>query len=82
VRKGRFTSVEPSPDAAAACGVIRASITELCRLDHGNDGRHLQARLSNKTPENVRRWIEQSHVFVAVADRDMVGVAALRSSIL
>jgi RimJ/RimL family protein N-acetyltransferase len=68
-----------SDDAAAACGVIRASITELCGLDHGNDARYLQAWLSNKTPENVRRWIEQSHVVVAVADREIVGVAAMRS---
>ena len=52
-------------DAAEACAVIRKSITELCHLDHGEDEAYLSKWLSNKTIENVSRWILQSHFFVA-----------------
>src|SRR5215469_13253828 len=53
-------------DAAAACAVLRRSITELCHADHGGDEVLLAKWLSNKTVENVARWIRQSHVVVAV----------------
>jgi GNAT superfamily N-acetyltransferase len=43
-------------DAAAACQVLRASITELCTADHNNDPEILGRWLANKTPENVASW--------------------------
>jgi GNAT superfamily N-acetyltransferase len=66
-------------DAAEACGIIRDSITQLCRLDHGSDAQYLEKWLSSKTTENVRRWIEQAHRFVAEGGGKIVGVAAMRS---
>ena len=52
-------------DAAAACAVVRRSIAELCYPDHGGDEILLGKWLSNKTVENVTRWITQSHSLVA-----------------
>jgi GNAT superfamily N-acetyltransferase len=46
-------------DAAAACDVLRRSITELCVADHGNDPAILGAWLANKTPEIVAGWASQ-----------------------
>jgi GNAT superfamily N-acetyltransferase len=43
-------------DAAAACAVVRRSIAELCRADHGWDEVLLARWLSNKTVENLTQW--------------------------
>jgi hypothetical protein len=43
-------------DAAAACEVLRASITELCVADHRNDPAILAAWLANKMPAIVAGW--------------------------
>jgi N-acetylglutamate synthase-like GNAT family acetyltransferase len=64
-------------DATEACDVIRRSITELCHLDHGRDEAYLSKWLSNKTIENVRRWIMQSHFFVAEQAGRIVGIVAM-----
>ena len=47
-------------DAVAACEVMRASIVELCGLDHYNDPEILKRWLANKTPENVAAWVASS----------------------
>jgi N-acetylglutamate synthase-like GNAT family acetyltransferase len=57
--------------------VLRQSIAELCHLDHGGDETYLAKWLSNKTVENVRRWIQQTHFFVAEEAERLVGVAAM-----
>jgi GNAT superfamily N-acetyltransferase len=64
-------------DAAAACDVLRRSITELCEADHRNDEAFLARWLANKTPENVRGWITTSHMFVAEAGGEILGVAGV-----
>ena len=64
-------------DAAEACLVIRRSISELCSLDHGGDEKLLANWLSNKTIENVRKWILQGHFFVAEEAGIMLGVGAM-----
>ena len=64
-------------DATPACSLIRSSIVELCFEDHGGDRGKLAAWLANKTPDNLRTWITQSHVFVAERDGRLVGVGAL-----
>ena len=46
-------------DAAAACEVMRRSISELCVADHHNDPTILNAWLSNKKPEIVAGWARQ-----------------------
>jgi len=67
-------------DAAAACTVLRRSITELCRADHGGDEILLGKWLSNKTVENVARWILESHFVVAEEGEIILGVAAMNAS--
>lgn len=68
-------------DAAAACQVLRRSITELCHADHGGDFAILEKWLANKTPEAVASWIADpgNHVFVAVVADIIVGVSMINS---
>jgi hypothetical protein len=67
-------------DASAACTIVRRSIVELCHADHGGDEVLLGKWLSNKTVENVTRWIMHSHVFVAEKTGTILGVAAITAS--
>jgi GNAT superfamily N-acetyltransferase len=69
-------------DAAAACEVLRASISDLCVADHGNDPAILRRWLSNKTPENVAAWTEDaSHsLLVAIEGKSIVAVGSVRDS--
>jgi GNAT superfamily N-acetyltransferase len=69
-------TAEPK-DAAAACEVLRRSITELCEADHRNDEAFLARWLANKTPENVTSWMANGPMFVAEDAGRIVGVAAL-----
>ncbi|MES2298485.1 MAG: GNAT family N-acetyltransferase [Pseudomonadota bacterium] len=66
-------------DAAAACAVLRRSITECCVQDHQHRPEILDAWLGNKTPENVALWFAAAANFSLVAERDgaLVGVALL-----
>ena len=66
-------------DAAAACEVIRRSITELCIVDHHNESAILERWLANKTPEIVASWIAQtgSSVLVAVESGVIFAVGAV-----
>jgi GNAT superfamily N-acetyltransferase len=64
-------------DAAEACAILRRSITELCGLDHRGDKDYLAKWLSNKTVDNVIRWILQSNFFVAEEAGQILGVAAI-----
>jgi GNAT superfamily N-acetyltransferase len=69
-------------DAAAACDVMRRSITELCLADHANDPTILEAWLANKTPEIVVRWIVRPnhHFFVAYEGNAIRGAGAMTST--
>jgi N-acetylglutamate synthase-like GNAT family acetyltransferase len=67
-------------DARAACAILRRSIVELCHADHGGDEVLLGKWLSNKTVENVTRWVMQSHVVVAEEAGTILGVAAMNNS--
>ncbi|WP_159008482.1 GNAT family N-acetyltransferase [Bradyrhizobium sp. S69] len=66
-------------DAAAACQVIRRSITELCVADHRNDEAILMRWLDNKTPEVVASWIGRpdNSLFVAVEANRMLAVGSV-----
>ncbi|MDO9707709.1 GNAT family N-acetyltransferase [Paracraurococcus lichenis] len=55
-------------DAAAACAVLRRSILDLCREDHGDDPAVLAAWLANKTPAQVAGWIAAPKGCVLVAE--------------
>ena len=65
-------------DAEAMCVVLRRSISELCVPDHNGDREKLDAWVSNKTPENVRSWIDRpdQRVLVAVDGSAICGVGA------
>ena len=66
-------------DADAAIGVIRRSIQQLCELDHNNDPATLSMWLANKTSDNMRRWIADHTVLVAVEGGRIAGVASVRA---
>ena len=68
-------------DAAAACQVVRASITELCPLDHRNDRKILGRWLANKTPENLEAWIADpdASLLVAVDDEVVLAVGSVKN---
>jgi GNAT superfamily N-acetyltransferase len=67
-------------DAAAACAVLRRSITHLCVADHRNDPGLLASWLDNKTPDRVAAWFAAPESFAAVAlqAEQMVGCALLQ----
>src|SRR5215470_9803860 len=67
-------------DADGAVCVVRRSIRELCELDHQRDQGTLSLWLSNKTADNMRRWIAAPTVLVAVEGEQMTGVAAVRAN--
>jgi len=68
-------------DAAAACGVLRASITELCVADHHNDPAILGRWLANKTPENLTLWIADpgASLLLVVENEVVLAVGAVRN---
>ncbi|MGD1885961.1 MAG: GNAT family N-acetyltransferase [Cohaesibacteraceae bacterium] len=66
-------------DAEAACAVLRRSITELCQQDYLNQPGRLDRWLANKTPDQVKRWIEDTSlaIYLALRNDDLAGVACL-----
>jgi histone acetyltransferase (RNA polymerase elongator complex component) len=70
-------------DAEAACAVMIRSIEEICAPFYDHDYEILSEWLANKTPANVRNWIESERSFSVVAiDRkgSAVGFAMLSGS--
>ena len=67
-------------DAEAACAVLVRSIKDICAPYYENDAEILAEWLKNKTPANVRRWIEsnRSYCVVAVnAQTEVLGFASI-----
>jgi histone acetyltransferase (RNA polymerase elongator complex component) len=67
-------------DAEGACSVLVRSIKEICAPYYQNDENVIAEWLHNKTPENVRQWIEfkESFCVVAVDSRgQIVGFACI-----
>lgn len=77
-----ITRMAETRDAETVCQVLRRSITECCIEDHRGDPRLLVAWLSNKTYDNVLRWIESEgcHPVVAEVDGVLVGFASVLAS--
>ena len=50
--------------------VFVTSITELCRADHGDDPEIIAQWTANKTPDDMRQWLQQPGVTMLVADED------------
>jgi GNAT superfamily N-acetyltransferase len=69
-------------DADEAVAVLRASITNLCELDHQHDAATLEQWLGNKTPEHFGRWLADPsrYLVVALVEGALSGVAALHRS--
>jgi GNAT superfamily N-acetyltransferase len=65
-------------DASAACAVMRASISDPCVADHGNDPAILARWLGNKTPENVAVWTQNAghSLLVAIEGKRIVTVGS------
>ena len=62
------------------CHVLIKSIKELCLADHQNDPAKLENWLRNKTPENIKTWIENSSVnfLVALSEQEkIIGVSMI-----
>ena len=73
VDAGRVMTVLGLGDRAAlreglACAVLRRSIQDLCRADHGDDPAVLAAWLGNKTPAQVAGWIAAPEGCLLVAE--------------
>ena len=66
-------------DAAKACEVLRASITELCLADHNQNPEVLGRWLASKTPENVAGWADNigRSLLVAVEDDAVLAVGGV-----
>lgn len=70
-------------DAEAACAVMIRSIREICAPFYDHDDQILSEWLANKTPANVRNWIDSERTFsVLAADSNgsVVGFAMLSGS--
>ena len=66
-------------DAELACALVRRSILELCKLDHGNDPLTLEGWLCNKTPQNMQFWITTpgTTCFIAEIGGELAGVGVV-----
>ena len=68
-------------DAEEAAAVLRASIADLCVADHGREPEIVARWLANKTPTDVRSWIEAPGRVVVAEERGrIVGVGAAVAS--
>lgn len=56
--------------------IIRASITELCAEDHKTEPEALNDWLSNKTVDNMRKWIaeDDKYMLVAMVKNEIAGM--------
>jgi GNAT superfamily N-acetyltransferase len=68
-------------DIPAMSEVLTRSIIELCALDHKNDRAAIAFWTANKTPDGVRRILENTDVqlFVAVHDGEVAAVGCVQS---
>ena len=67
-------------EVAAVCAVLRGSIEDLCKADHGDDPTLLGAWLANKTPDHVTGWINDNPMgFLAAVGPDGIAGVGLVS---
>lgn len=78
--------IEAAPNMCEeVCKLLIRSISQSCRKDHHDDPVLLEAWLENKTPENVKSWLETNRTYCAVfPSGEIVGVlqASLENRIL
>ena len=61
------------------CDLLTRSISESCAKDHRNNPEILRDWLANKTPENIRTWIENNRTLCAISEQGKV-VGVLQAS--
>ena len=55
-------------DAKEACAVLIESINTICAPFYNHDKDTISEWLENKTPENVKKWIESKNTYCVVAE--------------
>src|ERR1700733_2357378 len=69
-----------SQRAKEMCAVIIRSIKMLCISDHQNDPEKLSGWLDNKTPENIKKWIENASNYSLIAlnmQEEIIGISMI-----
>ncbi|NKB60321.1 MAG: GNAT family N-acetyltransferase [Alphaproteobacteria bacterium] len=66
-------------DVETLCGVLCASIRELCTADHKDDPETIARWTANKTPEHVAGWIADPRrtLFLAAREDQPAGVGCI-----
>jgi len=68
-------------DADAITALLIRSIRELCGPDYENDEEILSLWCRNKTPENIRAWVDNpNNYFIVAENADVVAGTALLSN--
>ncbi|MGB5395645.1 MAG: GNAT family N-acetyltransferase [Gammaproteobacteria bacterium] len=62
-----YREAEPS-DAKGACAVLIESINTICAPFYNDDKETISKWLENKTPANVRKWIESENTYCIAAE--------------
>lgn len=66
--------------AKEMCAVIIRSIKMLCISDHRNDPEKLSGWLDNKTPENIKKWVEDVSNYSLIAlnmQEEIIGISMI-----
>lgn len=67
-------------DAEEACAVLIESINTICAPFYNHDKDTISEWLENKTPDNVKKWIESEDTYCVVAEdaeNDLVGFSCI-----
>jgi N-acetylglutamate synthase-like GNAT family acetyltransferase len=70
-------------DAEGLCTVLVRSVREICAPDYDHDEELLTLWCSNKTPDNLRRWIADLEGYFVVAEdaaKQLVGAGLIKRS--
>ena len=80
----QISVAEAKPEhSEEVCNVLKQSINELCAPDYNYDENILNDWLANKTPENVKNWIESKTNYSLVAltkENEIVGFILMSES--
>lgn len=64
-------------DAETMSALLIASITQLCRADHGDNPEKIAAWTANKSPEHITGWIDQGETVLLVAELSDIGMSGV-----
>lgn len=72
--------VAKASDAKKACDVLIESINTICAPFYNHDKDTISEWLENKTPDNVKKWIESENTYCVVAEdaeNNLVGFSCI-----